>query len=835
MYGLYLILLKLKKLENLELDGTQIIHLPEEIQELTNLQSLFLCFYEYRGRKGKQYTCSTIIPSEVLSKLKSLKHLSIEVNPDDERWYENVRDILPEILGLEHLLTLSLYIPHLELLKSIPNSIFQVDFKFIVGRHMERIISSTTSTCEEKFKQSVCSLKFVNGDVVPDEIKRFVRHSKALFLERHKTIKSLSEFKMMNLEQLRICMLAECREMQIIVDGRQSNNGNDIFSHFLYLYVSHMKSLRSIWEGPVPPRCFLGMLKSLVLQNCPELTTIFSMDFLGNLSLLKELIVRDCPKITTLISDGSFKHKGEVFLPKLRKIMLLHLPKLITISNGCYIGPSLNNIAIYDCPKLQSLSRLELSSQTLEVIKGEINWWNQLQWSKEEWGISQRPSKFECLFSSIDNQVDIMTQFGNDGDAIDDDAVGGIVSEPQQSSSATNFSLNNHFDVRTQFGVDDIDVSPVDEPLRPSNDDVVKDKKHSRRRCVGVTVCILFTSACKLITKIVLYFSNTNKQSESLEDGYAWRKYGQKEILGAKFPRSYFRCTHKYDEGCQAIKHVQRVDNEFVYRITYHADMTLPQTLFEHPKKSADSFSSVKQNADSVDFRVPSEVEVLDDGFRWKKYGHEIMDGSKNPRKDEAEMVPVYWFVTTESQQDDGFSWRKYGQKEILGSIYPRNYFRCTHRNLYGCLATKHVQRLDSNPNTFAVTYRGRHTCHLSSTGPCSSDPPQLIISRESHDITRNSVTPPSQLSSSNSVSSLSYFDDHCLFPSGNGSGVTSAGSEAGSTGPSTSNFAADYPVADMGDAMFNSGFSIGSNSMESFFPSIDEDGKQNDMPRHDG
>ncbi|KAI9101573.1 hypothetical protein K1719_023817 [Acacia pycnantha] len=59
---------KLKKLEKLDLDGTQIIHLPEEIQELTNLQSLFLCFYEYRGRKGQQYTCSTIIPSKAHEK-----------------------------------------------------------------------------------------------------------------------------------------------------------------------------------------------------------------------------------------------------------------------------------------------------------------------------------------------------------------------------------------------------------------------------------------------------------------------------------------------------------------------------------------------------------------------------------------------------------------------------------------------------------------------------------------------------------------------------------------------------------------------------------------------
>ncbi|KAI4382916.1 hypothetical protein MLD38_008811 [Melastoma candidum] len=55
------------------------------------------------------------------------------------------------------------------------------------------------------------------------------------------------------------------------------------------------------------------------------------------------------------------------------------------------------------------------------------------------------------------------------------------------------------------------------------------------------------------------------------EDGYAWRKYGQKEILNSKFPRCYYRCTHKYDQGCKATKQVQMMDDHpTMYQITYH-------------------------------------------------------------------------------------------------------------------------------------------------------------------------------------------------------------------------------------------------------------------------
>ncbi|GMP24703.1 hypothetical protein CsSME_00001882 [Camellia sinensis var. sinensis] len=62
---------------------------------------------------------------------------------------------------------------------------------------------------------------------------------------------------------------------------------------------------------------------------------------------------------------------------------------------------------------------------------------------------------------------------------------------------------------------------------------------------------------------------------------------------------------------------------------------------------------------------------------------------------------------------DDGYNWRKYGQKDILGAKYPRGYYRCTHRNVQGCLATKQIQRSDEDPTLYEITYRGRHTCTL--------------------------------------------------------------------------------------------------------------------------
>ncbi|XP_044963227.1 transcription factor WRKY19-like [Hordeum vulgare subsp. vulgare] len=55
-----------------------------------------------------------------------------------------------------------------------------------------------------------------------------------------------------------------------------------------------------------------------------------------------------------------------------------------------------------------------------------------------------------------------------------------------------------------------------------------------------------------------------------LNDGLSWRKYGQKDILGATYPRAYFRCTHRHTQGCRATKQVQRA----------HADPLLFDVLY---------------------------------------------------------------------------------------------------------------------------------------------------------------------------------------------------------------------------------------------------------------
>ncbi|XP_022740153.1 probable WRKY transcription factor 13 [Durio zibethinus] len=74
---------------------------------------------------------------------------------------------------------------------------------------------------------------------------------------------------------------------------------------------------------------------------------------------------------------------------------------------------------------------------------------------------------------------------------------------------------------------------------------------------------------------------------------------------------------------------------------------------------------------------------------------------------------------------DDGYKWRKYGQKVVKNTQHPRSYYRCTQDN---CRVKKRVERLAEDPRMVITTYEGRH------------------VHSPSHDLEDSSQQPNSQL-----------------------------------------------------------------------------------------
>ncbi|ESQ33893.1 hypothetical protein EUTSA_v10009672mg [Eutrema salsugineum] len=87
--------------------------------------------------------------------------------------------------------------------------------------------------------------------------------------------------------------------------------------------------------------------------------------------------------------------------------------------------------------------------------------------------------------------------------------------------------------------------------------------------------------------------------------------------------------------------------------------------------------------------------------------------GKSKGEKKEREAKVAFMTKSEVDHLEDGYRWRKYGQKAVKNSPYPRGYYKCTTQK---CNVKKRVERSFQDPSFVITTYEGKHNHPIPST-----------------------------------------------------------------------------------------------------------------------
>jgi len=140
-----------------------------------------------------------------------------------------------------------------------------------------------------------------------------------------------------------------------------------------------------------------------------------------------------------------------------------------------------------------------------------------------------------------------------------------------------------------------------------------------------------------------------------------------------------------------------------------YQSMYSPQVGFDFPTSNYMNLFGTTHDHVKDSGKSKTDDHCEDDDEKLNKVNKPKKKGEKRERQ------PRFAFMTKSEidNLEDGYRWRKYGQKAVKNSPFPRSYYRCTSQK---CTVKKRVERSYEDPSTVITTYEGQHNHHSPAT-----------------------------------------------------------------------------------------------------------------------
>ncbi|KAF8055129.1 hypothetical protein N665_1301s0004 [Sinapis alba] len=142
------------------------------------------------------------------------------------------------------------------------------------------------------------------------------------------------------------------------------------------------------------------------------------------------------------------------------------------------------------------------------------------------------------------------------------------------------------------------------------------------------------------------------------------------------------------------------VDQESKHHVTNDITGETPTRV------SAPSSSSEADHLGQDSGKSQWKRELVGDGGEENQSSKKVGKTKKKEEKKQREPRVSFMTKSEVDNLEDGYRWRKYGQKAVKNSIYPRSYYRCTTQR---CNVKKRVERSFQDPTVVITTYEGQH------------------------------------------------------------------------------------------------------------------------------